>query len=448
MEGMALSAGAATIDITPEAGVAMGGYGARTDAATGRHDSLQGRVVVLADQHTEVAIVVCDLLGVPPLLVSELRREAESLGLEPGNVLVAATHTHAGPSVVYTRRLNDYLLEMAARLRRGIEQARQRLQPAAVRVSRFELNSISQNRRDPNGPTQRQAELLAISSSDGGAPIASVVNYACHATVLEHDNLLWSADFPGAACRFIEQSYGGVAIYLQGCCGDINPLWTAHDFDEVERIGAIVGSATVRALHELAPVGGPGQYGINLSWSENIRQDPTEGRLVVDAELRAHGIEVELRRRELASAEDIEAEVAVLRGRLEGLRVDDPVRRAITPRLNQLNMERTVLAYKQLQPPDQYTVEVQAIRIGDGCAIVSLPGEFFVQTGMDLTRAAGIDNLLIAGYANDYIGYVPPANEFANGGYEVGFARFAVESEDKIRSAAVEALASIGAVPA
>jgi hypothetical protein len=67
---------------------------------------------------------------------------------------------------------------------------------------------------------------------------------------------------------------------------------------------------------------------------------------------------------------------------------------------------------------------------------------------MDLTRAAGIDNLLIAGYANDYIGYVPPANEFANGGYEVGFARFAVESEDKIRSAAVEALASIGAVPA
>jgi hypothetical protein len=168
----------------------------------------------------------------------------------------------------------------------------------------------------------------------------------------------------------------------------------------------------------------------------------------VDAELRAHGIEVELRRRELASAEDIEAEVAVLRGRLEGLRVDDPVRRAITPRLNQLNMERTVLAYKQLQPPDQYTVEVQAIRIGDGCAIVSLPGEFFVQTGMDLTRAAGIDNLLIAGYANDYIGYVPPANEFANGGYEVGFARFAVESEDKIRSAAVEALASIGAVPA
>lgn len=443
MEVMTLSAGAATIDITPSAGLPMGGYGARTQPAAATHDQLTGKVLVLSDGREEVALVVCDLLGVPPLLVSEVRKEGDRIGLKADNVLVAATHTHAGPSVVYTRRLNDYLLETASLLAHCVEEARSRMQPAALRVSRFELDSISQNRRDPEGPIQRQAEVFALSTMKDGAPIATVVNYACHATMLESDNLQWSADFPGAACSFIERAYGGVALYLQGCCGDINPIWVSHDFDEVERIGAIVGSSTVRALLETAPLGGAGQYGINLSWSEPIRQDPRHGRLVEDVELRSKCVPVQLHRRQLASVEDIEAEIAQLEGRLKGSTGNDNARRNLMPRLNQLNMERTMLAYHQLQPPDEYSVEVQAIRIGQRCAIVSLPGEFFVQTGADLASAAGIDSLLIAGYANDYIGYVPPAAEFAKGGYEVGFARFAVESEELIRTAALSALNTV-----
>ena len=118
MEVMTLSAGAATIDITPQLGLPMGGYGARTQPAAATHDQLTGRVLVLSDGREEVAIVVCDLLGAPPLLVSEVRKEAGRLGLKADNVLVAATHTHAGQSVVYTRRLNDYLLESDSRLGR------------------------------------------------------------------------------------------------------------------------------------------------------------------------------------------------------------------------------------------------------------------------------------------------------------------------------------------
>jgi Neutral/alkaline non-lysosomal ceramidase, N-terminal len=442
MKSMVLLAGASTLDITPEPGLMMGGYGSRTEAAAGTHDPLKGRVLVLSDGTETMAIVISDLLGAPALLVEQVRNAASAHGLKPDNVLVAATHTHAGPSVVYTRRLNDYLVEAGNRLGGCIADAHERLRPALLRVGRVGLDSISQNRRDPQGSIQREAEILSVVDADDGSSIATLVNYACHATVLEADNLQWSADFPGAASNFIEQHAGGVALYMQGCCGDINPLWVKHDFDEVGRVGAIVGATVVRAIYEMSPLGGPGQFGINLSWSEEIRQDP-HGELVDDVGLSSERVSVTLRRRPLPTVDELSREIADLERKLESAGGDDATRRLLTPRLNQLRMERTVQSYPQLQPPEEQTVEVQTMRLGSNCAIVSLPGEFFVATRDSLVETAAIDHLFIAGYANDYIGYVPPANEFANGGYEVGFARFAEDSEEALRTVALNSLRNV-----
>jgi hypothetical protein len=82
-------------------------------------------------------------------------------------------------------------------------------------------------------------------------------------------------------------------------------------------------------------------------------------------------------------------------------------------------------------------LELQAFRISDECAIVTLPGEFFVEVARDLERRAGLPYLFIAGYTNGTAGYFPTAEQFGHYGYEVGQARFTPEAVEVVTEEAV-----------
>ena len=58
-----------------------------------------------------------------------------------------------------------------------------------------------------------------------GEPIAAYVNYAMH-PINGYLVGITSADFPGAACRYVEQAFDDtmVMILTQGASGDQNPL--------------------------------------------------------------------------------------------------------------------------------------------------------------------------------------------------------------------------------
>src|SRR5215475_8256051 len=73
-----LQAGAAAVNITPEIGIAMGGYSARQGTATGVHDRLFARTVVFSDGSAHLVISVCDLVGIGAQIVSRVRELAES----------------------------------------------------------------------------------------------------------------------------------------------------------------------------------------------------------------------------------------------------------------------------------------------------------------------------------------------------------------------------------
>jgi len=272
-----------------------------------------------------------------------------------------------------------------------------------------------------------------------------VVAHACHATVLEHDNLLYSADFPGAAVRFVERNLGGTAIYVQGACADVNPVWMRHDFDEVERVGGIVGAAATRTVHELRPQGA-GQWVVNLSWSEEIPVDTGTGAVLEGVSLAAASRRIDLPLKAPDALAAIEAELAEVAARLAEGRRD----RRLLERRAELQMARVRAA----RPPsgDTQEIEIQALRLSPGCAVVALPGEFFVETGRAIAAAAGVDHLIVACYANGYVSYVAPAAAFRHGGYEVGISRFAPGAEAiVVREAAAlvrELVGSVGATDA
>ena len=79
------------------------------------------------------------------------------------------------------------------------------------------------------------------------------MHYACH-PVIHHGNAI-TADFPGALCADLEQSTAPVAMYLQGCSGDINPdryspdgSYRDGDQRDVEEMGQHLADLVRRSL--------------------------------------------------------------------------------------------------------------------------------------------------------------------------------------------------------
>jgi hypothetical protein len=442
-------AGAATANITPGAGLAMGGYGARQGVAQGTMDPLLARTLVLDDGDRELVVSVCDLVGVGPDLVRAAREiiEAES-GIPPANVLIGATHTHSGPAGVRARDGAEYVAMTARAIAGSVLEARAARTPVVLKFGTVEVTSISQNRRDPDGPIETTAKVLLAAPPGGGPAVATLVNYACHSTVLEHDNLEYSPDFPGAMARFIERELGGVAVYLQGAAGNINPVWMRHDGREVERVGGILGAAATRTAHEMTPLG-EGQWCVNLNWSEETPKE-TPGTVLSDVAFAATSTLLELPRRAFPSREDIGAEIAELEAARDTLAADDiGARRLKTARLNELGIEWLIAGLGDDLADELKAlrkVELQAMRISNELGLIALPGEFFVETGHAMEAAArdsGVANLLVGGYANGMVGYVPTEEAFAHHGYEVGMAQFEPGAASVIADAAVALLRSL-----
>jgi hypothetical protein len=92
--------------------------------------------------------------------------------------------------------------------------------------------------------------------------------------------------------------------------------------------------------------------------------------------------------------------------------------------------------------------EVQAIRIG-GIALVGLPGEFFVEFGLEIKKrspAALFEKTFVVGLANGSVGYVPTKEAFAQGGYEPTpwrFSRLAPEAGRMCVESAVNQLRNL-----
>ncbi|HET9732504.1 MAG TPA: neutral/alkaline non-lysosomal ceramidase N-terminal domain-containing protein [Acidimicrobiales bacterium] len=431
-------AGAATADITPGAGVTMGGYGARQGRATGELDPLLVRALVVSDGRREVAVAVCDLLGVGSDLVRQARDLiASECSIAPDHVLIGATHTHSGPAGIRPREDAAYVAVTARKIAGAVDVARRRLEPVVLKSGTATVPSVSLNRRDPEGPVQQDVHVLVFDTTGTGPPVATVVNFACHATVLEHDNLEFSADWPGAMNRFVERNVGGVSLFVQGAAGDVNPVWSRHDGAEVARIGGIVGAAVVRLVHEMRPLD-KGQWSINLSWSEDVEVQAV-GRLTEELSLAATSRTVEVTRRQRDPADVISAELAQLHRRLETLGTDDVLtHRQLRARINELTVAELIARAGPARSAQ--SLEVQAIRLSEACAVLALPGEFFVETGRAIVRDAGLPMLLVAGYANGSVGYVPPAHAYPEAGYEVGISQFGPEAEALVVSAALETL--------
>jgi hypothetical protein len=321
---------------------------------------------------------------------------------------------------------------LVGRITEAITEAWNARRPASLGVAETRIDTISQNRRHPDWPIDAVLRVVLLDGDEG--PVASIVNFACHATVLNADNLLLSGEFSGHAARLLLRETGAPCVYLNGACGDVNPAWIKQDYESVERAGQIVGGAALRLIAEMRALG-RGQRIHNVRWDE-FPEVATPGRSVAPS-LKAARLEVQIPPRAFEEDEAYAVRIDEARAARDTA-TDQTAGREAAALVSRYEGERWAAAWARRAPTPERT-EVQALRLGRGLSLVALPGEFFAETG-EAVRAAASRDVLIAGYANDYVGYVPPAHAYEEGGYETGVTFYAPEAESIIRESAISLL--------
>jgi len=426
-----LRAGAARVDITPTVGRwKPGGFPTI-------HDNLHARALVLESGDTTVAFVVCDLVIIRKDTADGAKAIAEEVtGISRHNISVSGTHTHYDPQMgPWDDAVEEYLRWVEGRIASAIELARDRLQPAMLAYDSGSVPGEVFNRRywmkdgtvvfnplhfgckkedivRPAGPTDPEVGVLVVTDHQEN-PIAVLANYAMH-YVGRHSGGI-SADYFGRFDRALQRMAGRdfVAIMMNGACGDINnedfmgemPWNDPHPFYQVERVADVVASEVYKVWRGLR-----------------------RSRYQKEVLLGAASEPFHLQHREV-TPEEVEAAQKTLDGQ--------PEREYGKPGWLEQVRFHTVLEVSKL--PAEHETIVQAFRIGD-MAIVTLPGEIFVEIGMEVKRRSLFTPTFVAELANDSIGYIPTDQAFDEGSYETLVSHAAKGTADGFVSTALRLL--------
>ena len=391
---MTLKAGVAKVDITPPVGVYLAG-GLRKRIAESVGTPLYAKALVLDNGETQIGFLALDLLVIEKETIAsagELIKAQTGMNIE--NIMVSASHTHSGP---YTSTNifdgeegidEEWFSALPNKMAEAVSSAYHSLKEAKVGVGSGCEESISYNRRmkmkdgtawnswlnppkdqivGPSGPIDPEVGVLKVENMDGST-LGAIINFSCHDNAGGIAGI--SADYAEYATRVIENVEGGesVALFMPGACGNISPR------PDAKKTGKILGAEALKTLVRIPTV-----EDVQLA---TIRRE-------IDLPLRKFELQLSEIRKIWPSGED------VFRKEMDFL--------------------------KQVKE-DQISTYVQALAIGD-TAFVSVPGEMFVELGLEIKRKSPFEHTFVVELANDYVGYIPTRVAFEEGGYETLNAR-------------------------
>ncbi|NMC46621.1 MAG: hypothetical protein GYA52_07275 [Chloroflexi bacterium] len=382
--------GAKQVDITPPIGIPLAGYGARKENSRGIHDPLLAQIIYLNDSVHELLLVGLDLVAVDADFVAQIRTGIfQSLQITPEAILVSCTHTHSGPdgycntfpresaNINFPLRQNtvEKLVGAAAWAKTSAREAK-------FSFGRVGVGDICLNRNDPAKASDKELSLLKIESED--ETLALLVNYGCHPTVLGPENLLISADLPGAARKYFHKLFPEtVLMFMNGGSGDVSTRFTrrSQDFKELDRFGLLLFSNVIQAMQTTQPF---------------------EVQRVASA-----SSQVELPLRDFPSIEIAQEELTAYEQEFNKLKNTPIDRSELRKAETKIQGASAQLKYSKLfRDTKSIRSEIQSFKIGE-LACVTIPGEPFAGITLDIKAAFPDQPVMVISYANDYMGYFP-----------------------------------------
>jgi len=419
---MRLCAAFGKLDMTPPLDM-EGSYRLAPDGrAQGVHDPVYARWALFEQDGIRWCLVALDVV----LLRNEQaerwrRRIGEVAETSAERVTVSCTHTHNGPDLPneWGRIDRNWEVALVDRIASDIAAARERIVPVrcAWGAARYDAainrhaNRIASRLADGDeqfvaaltpearrryenepGPVDPMLTILRVDREDG-SPLGHLVRFSAHATTAMGAGRLLSADYPGYLLRETESAVGGVGLFLQGTCGDVNLEVGPRGYEHAMRHGVRMGRLVADVLKGIVPA--------------TIEEPLAVAAATFRAEVRT----------DMRSESDIREEMDRLVEPQRAYEREHPG--TVTPRviwnpIRALRMEMCALEY--LRDKTYLPVSAQHVRLA-GRSLLITPGEWFVEFGLRLEDALPDLRPLWVGYSNGNIGYVPTTDGWGEPGY-------------------------------
>jgi neutral ceramidase len=387
---------------------------------------------VMSSNMCTIALVVVDICAMQKDFLDEVKQRifAET-GIEPAHIMISSTHTHAAGSVAslllgavdmaYRTRLPALIVDAVKRAQHRFEPAQLAFgavdAPEHVLCRRYMMeegykavnpvtSTLDQVKTNPFGaetkvikpvaPVDPQLSFMGVKTLQGKW-ISLLGNYSLH-YVGDWPNGTISPDYFGVFSDAIQKGLDAdddfVGMMSNGTSGDVN-IWDFKNPDRYptadhEKSKIIGEDLAVKIMSSLS----------DLNWDQNPELSVSYSELSIA--VRKPSAETLKRAAEIVKDSQFETILEIGPYQLE---------------LIYAREQLLLSAY-----PAQVKFPLQAFKLGTG-VIGALGGEFFSETGLWLKKHSLADHYFTITMANDYTGYVPPAHEIANGGYETWHCR-------------------------
>ena len=384
---MELEFGFSETEITPHTPIQTIGFGVQ-EPATGVERALMAQATVWRLGETICVVIAIDHIGFAIDHARSLRtRIADLIGAGLEQVMLCFSHTHAAPNdsaePEYSEWVDERVLDAVRRAMNGMLPVRAAWGCADV--------EIGVNRR-MGAALDRRAGILKVVDAKTGANAFALLRLTAHGNALKADNRLISPDWIGAARDWISKKLHCPVMIAQGASGNVAPKYFCSKLkppDADDTSGRFV--RTNDALSEMARAvwKGVGRVfdGIQVREVRTLRMHSARKALLA-------------RVPEMPRAREI-AEEAHRAAGIDGTRWLREVAR--------LNAEGVKEQYE--------TVEMQFFQLDEG-VLIGVANEIMCELALEVAKKAG-KTVFLGGYTNGSAGYLPTAEEYDRGGYEV-----------------------------
>jgi hypothetical protein len=275
--------------------------------------------------------------------------------------------------------------------------------------------------RNADGFVDHEVLITAIDDLDGN-PVATLVNYACHPTIMGPDNRLITPDFPGPVRETVESIIGGTCLFLQGAAGNQGPVeGFTGDTSVYRRLGKQLGIEAARIRLSIDPVPREEVLDEIVSSGADLGMYSFNQAGESDSTLAVIESAASLPIKEMPPESEVQDNFDRIQANLEKVRKSggsvEEIKQAAFP----AKRETLLLRHTQTfgRGGEKRDIPIQVIRLGN-TALVAIPVEPFAEIGTAVKERSPADWTLFSGYSNGYYGYLPMAYAYPEGGYEVG----------------------------
>lgn len=392
--------GVSVADITPPVGTLLFGY--RPDLKSESvNDNLTATAFAFAQGEKRYLLVTVCVCLLDTTVTDELREIiSRDFGVEKGNILISATHTHSGPSTIDMPGWGGVNVEyynsiLKPNLLKAVGEAFDSQQAVTMGVG-VGKSDLGVNRREllPNnivtlgqcawGTYNPQMTVLSFKGEDGGL-VGNIIHYGCHGTCAGLNKEI-SRDWSGVMTDALQAHSGAVTAFFNGPEGDVGPRLsngaTTAELPYIYEIGGIGAKDAIRifdSIKEYKPV--------SVSSVASTVKLPYDKRISYEVAK--------------AACENVE----------EGLINKD--------KQIAVYYAKVKASYENNFVEEEHTeIEQSIIRLGD-VAFVGFPYELFSMIGMRINEAVKDLNVLSLSNTNGSKGYFPTEDQLCRGGYEV-----------------------------